>query len=170
MYIYICMYVYMYSYIYIYIYTYIYLYTYIYIYMCVYLRTSKWRELVWGWVLVLPPVTSHTWMSHVTHMNEWCHTYEWVESHIWMSHVKQINTSEHTIHFAHMNAACHVCRITFSFKYDVTHMNEIWHTLSYLTYMHRERHTWHATVTYRVAKTHRMPEGASHFPQKSHSL
>ena len=25
-------------------------------------------------------------MSHVTHMNESCHTYEWVMSHIWMIH------------------------------------------------------------------------------------
>ena len=24
---------------------------------------------------------SHIWMSHVTHMNESCHTYEWVMSH-----------------------------------------------------------------------------------------
>jgi len=27
-------------------------------------------------------VTSHIWMSHVTHMNESRHTYEWVTSHI----------------------------------------------------------------------------------------
>jgi len=26
-------------------------------------------------------VMSHVWMSHVTHMNESCHTYEWVMSH-----------------------------------------------------------------------------------------
>jgi len=26
---------------------------------------------------------SHIWMSHVTHINESCHTYEWVMSHIW---------------------------------------------------------------------------------------
>ena len=60
-----------------------------------------------GWVM------SHTWMSHVTHMDEsgmshtWmnhvsyksvvsrmkesCHTYEWVMSHIWMSHVTYMN-------------------------------------------------------------------------------
>jgi len=35
-------------------------------------------------------------MSHVTHMNESCHTYEWVMSHIWMSHV------------THMNESCHI--------------------------------------------------------------
>ena len=32
-------------------------------------------------------VTSHIWISYVTHMNKSCHTYEWVMSHIWMSHV-----------------------------------------------------------------------------------
>ena len=29
-------------------------------------------------------VKSHIWMSHVTHMNESCQTYEWVVSHIWI--------------------------------------------------------------------------------------
>ena len=36
-------------------------------------------------------------MSHVTHMNESCHTYEWVMSHIWMSHVTHMNESCHTL-------------------------------------------------------------------------
>ena len=39
---------------------------------------------------------SHIWMSHVTHMNESCHTYEWLMSHIWMSHVAHMNESGHT--------------------------------------------------------------------------
>ena len=37
-----------------------------------------------------------SWMSHVSHMNESCHTYEWVMSHIWMSHVTHMNESCHT--------------------------------------------------------------------------
>jgi len=40
--------------------------------------------------------TSHIWMSRGTHMNESCHTYEWVMSHIWMSHVTHMNESCHT--------------------------------------------------------------------------
>jgi len=32
----------------------------------------------------------HTWMSHVTHMNESCHTNKGVMSHIWMSRVTRI--------------------------------------------------------------------------------
>jgi len=31
-------------------------------------------------------VVSHTWISHVTHVNESCHTREWVMSRIHMSH------------------------------------------------------------------------------------
>jgi len=58
-------------------------------------------------------------MSHVTHMNESCHTYEWVMSHVWMSHGTHINVSyfscEHiwmshvTIlrsHTSHVNESC----------------------------------------------------------------
>jgi len=41
-------------------------------------------------------VISHTWMSHVTHMNKSCHTYKWVMSHIWISHVTHMNQSRHT--------------------------------------------------------------------------
>ena len=43
-------------------------------------------------------VTSHIWMSHVTHMNESWHTYEWVMSHIWMRHRTHMNESWHTWH------------------------------------------------------------------------
>jgi len=35
-------------------------------------------------------------MSHVTHINESCHTYQWVMSHISMSHVTRMNESCHT--------------------------------------------------------------------------
>ena len=41
-------------------------------------------------------VMSHLWTRHATHMNESCHTYEWVVSHIWMSHVTHMNESCHT--------------------------------------------------------------------------
>jgi hypothetical protein len=37
--------------------------------------------------------TTHICMSHVTHMNESCHTYEWVISHIWMRYVKKWDLS-----------------------------------------------------------------------------
>jgi len=55
---------------------------------------SHWSCHVCGWVTHVNDschtyewVMSHMWMSHVTHVNESCHTYEWVMSHIWISHV-----------------------------------------------------------------------------------
>ena len=44
-------------------------------------------------VYVFECVIKYEWMSHVTRMNEWCHTSEWVMSHIWMSHVVHLNES-----------------------------------------------------------------------------
>ena len=66
-----------------------------------------WRE---GW---------STWMSHVTHMNESCHAYEWVMSLIWMSHgtmneswrtYKQDMIHTWTSHGTHVNESRHTGR------------------------------------------------------------
>jgi len=38
----------------------------------------------------------HIWMSHVTRVNEACHTYEWAMSHIWMNHATHMNESRVT--------------------------------------------------------------------------
>jgi len=57
---------------------------------------------------------SHTWESHVTHMNQSCHTHEFVMPHTWISHV------------THMNQSCH------------THewvMSHTWVGMFYMTYM-----------------------------------
>jgi len=52
-------------------------------------------------------VMSHTWISHVTHVNEAYHTYEWVMLHIyiWMSHVTYEWVMSHIwmSHVPHMN-------------------------------------------------------------------
>jgi len=66
---------------------------------------------------------SHIWMSHVTHMNESCHTYEWVMSHIWMGHVTHTNESCHT-------ESCHTYEWVMSHigMSRVTHRNESCHT------------------------------------------
>jgi len=69
---------------------------------------------------------SQLWMSHVTHMNESCHTYECVTSkscvmsRTWMSHVTYIDESCHTYKWV----------IWMS---HVTHMNESWRTYEYVT-------------------------------------
>jgi len=60
----------------------------------------------WNRIGLSNPRLPHIWMSHVTHMNESCHTYEWVMSHIWMSHVRDVthkhNTHTYTTH-THIN-------------------------------------------------------------------
>ena len=75
-------------------------------------------------------------MSHVTHMNEPCHIYEWAMSHIWMSHVVRMNESCHIYkwvmshiwmsHVTHMNESCHTYERVMSHicTSHVTHMNE----------------------------------------------
>ena len=39
---------------------------------------------------------AHVWTSHVTHMKDSCHTYEWVMCHIYLSHVTRMNESCYT--------------------------------------------------------------------------
>ena len=67
-------------------------------------------------------------MRHVTHMNELCHTYEWVMSHIWMHHV------------THKNGSCHIYEwvVARIWMRHVTHMNESWH----VSYIYGSRHTY----------------------------
>ena len=43
------------------------------------------------------------WMSHVTHVQKSCHTYNWVISHIWVSHVIHRKS-----HVTHMIESCHI--------------------------------------------------------------
>jgi len=59
-------------------------------------------------------------MSHVTHMNESCHTYEWVMSHVWTSHVTHMNESCHTFESCHTYESCH--------PYESCHAYESCHT------------------------------------------
>jgi len=75
-------------------------------------------------------------MSHVTHMNESCHSatnpsapipsrcawtshamtfmsHEWVTSHIWMSHITQMNES-YSVYFTQMNESCRNSTASFA--------------------------------------------------------
>jgi len=53
---------------------------------------------------------AHIWMSHVTHTNESCHTYEWVMLHIWMSHG------------THMNVSCHAYKyVAYTHEWVMSH-------------------------------------------------
>ena len=64
----------------------------------------------------------HVRMSHVTHINAACVTYEWVISHTWMQRVSRTNESYHT----YKCSVCHVCECVVSRTWmsHVTHMNE----------------------------------------------
>ena len=87
---------------------------------------------------------SHIRMSHVTHMNESCHTYEWVMSHIQMSHV------------THTNEPCHTYNWVMSHIWmsHVTHTNEPCHTYAWVmpriswdnTSQHKQNMATHETI------------------------
>ena len=55
-------------------------------------------------------VVSHAWMNRITCMNEECHTYEWVMSHLWME-------SCHT----HISVPCHTYQCAMSQIWMVDH-------------------------------------------------
>jgi len=84
-------------------------------------------------------------MSHVTHMNESCHTGEWVMSHVWMSHVSNMNESCHkyewimshiwmisvTVCAILQNACCErISRVPYEWV-----MSRIWSGMSMLQYV-----------------------------------
>ena len=61
---------------------------------------------------------SHIWMSHVTPMNESCHTYEWIMSHLWM---RSCHTYAWVLahiwmrHVADVSDSCHTCAWSCAF-------------------------------------------------------
>jgi len=87
---------------------------------------ATWRIDIVAWRIHTCDMTHYitVWMSHVTHMNESCHTYEWVMAHIRMSHVTDMNQSCHTYewvmsntcmrHVKHINASCHTHKCVMS--------------------------------------------------------
>jgi len=84
-------------------------------------------------------------ISHVTPMNESCHTYEWAMSHIWMSHVTYMNESYHTYEWvmSHMNESFHTYEACYSYEWVTSH---IW--TRHATHMKVSCHTWKRHVTY----------------------
>ena len=107
---------------------------------------------------------SHIWVSHVTHMSESCHTYEWVMSHIWMIHVTHIECrmrvrlgcAYRMSHVTHMHVSFHTYEWVMSHLWvrHVTHMNESCHTYrmrdSGAFYMCDVNHSyvWHDSLIY----------------------
>jgi len=83
------------------------------------------------------PHVTHMWMSHVTRVNESCHTREW-------SHVTHVNESCHAYGrvMSRMDESCHTCVWVMSQRWmrHVTHMNEACHTYEEVVPNSRERH------------------------------
>jgi len=92
-------------------------------------------------------VILHIWMIHLTHLNESCHTSEWVMSHIWMIHVTHVQESCHTFEWCHTCAwfMLHICIS------PVTHIHESCHTYAFVMahiYMSHVTHMKWVTLTW----------------------
>jgi len=99
-------------------------------------------------------------MSHATHMNESCYTYEWVMPRIWMSRgiatmsrllliiglfcqralQKRLYSAKETYNFKEPNNHSHpICR-TYQ-RLCVTHLRRVSHISSHVTHMNKSCHT-----------------------------
>jgi len=82
-------------------------------------------------------------MSHVTHMNESCHTYElvmprtheWVMIHMWMSHVTYMNESCHTYEWV---VSC-ICDMAHLYRYEMEILKDNCVTSRDMTYLYNVR-------------------------------
>ena len=115
-------------------------------------------EYTHKWVLLHVRVMSLVWMSHVTRMNESCHTYEWVMSHIWINHVTRMNQSCHTdewdmshiwiSHVPRMNESCHTYESVMSHIW-ISHVTRMNAGLVHMCDVTRSHTHSHATHTWR---------------------
>jgi len=92
-------------------------------------------------------VMSHLWMGHVTHMNGSCHTYERVMSHIWKSHVTHMKESCHTYErvMSHlwMGHVSHENGSCHNYEWVLSHTNASCHTYEWVM-----SHLWMSHVTH----------------------
>ena len=127
------------------------------------------KVFIYKWVM------AHVWMSHDTHVNDSCHTYERVRAHMWMRHGTRMNESWHTYewvvahvwmrHGTFMNALWHTYERVMTHMWmsrgthmnnQGTHMKESWHTygwvmahlwMSHGTSMNQSWHTYEYVMT-----------------------
>jgi len=116
---------------------------------------------------------SHIWMSHVTHMNESCHAYEWV-CNVWMSHfidgwvVSYMDEScriwmshatngwlMQTSHVTHTDESYNMRMSHISYGWVMSHMDESCHKwTSHVINGWVMPHLWIKLVTYESATWH----------------
>jgi len=73
-------------------------------------------------------------MSHVTSMNESCHTNDWVMSHIWMRHVTHVDDHPYVLSFHLLLQLCHTreCVMQYLWMSHVTRVNESCHMYAWV--------------------------------------
>jgi len=98
-------------------------------------------------------LSSHIWVSHVTHMNEPCHTCDWVMSHKCMNHVtcvtwivmSHVTRVDQIVLYTCVTRPIHLCDIFLSshiWMSHVTYMNESCHVYRWVA-----SHIWMSHVT-----------------------
>ena len=107
----------------------------------------------------------HVWLSHVTCMNESCHTHEWVMSHVWISHATHVSESCPIYRWVMWDINQWVMSnmdewvMSHAWMSHVTHMNESYHTwMSHFIHIHESCHTYEwvmsHTWNWKKAKPH----------------
>jgi len=105
----------------------------------------------------------HISSSHVTHMNESCHTYEWVMSHIWMIHVTNMNESCHKYEWVvlHTDGVCTQQQLSRSCRTYEWVMSHIW--MSHVT------HVSESCFTYEWVMSHKWMGHVTHMDESCHT-
>ena len=86
-------------------------------------------------------VMSHIWMSRAAHMHGSCHAYEWVMSRIWMSHV------------THMNESCHAYEWVMSHIWTHLSMSCVQNTNDYVKHINESCHIYECVMS-RIRTSH----------------
>ena len=108
---------------------------------------------------------SHMWISHVTHVNESCHTCGWVMSHMWMSHVTPRNkscsarsASTHTNEiYIYMCIYVYICIYRYIYVYIHTYTYIYIHIYIHIymyTYICTHTHKWEWEIVCIIACWH----------------
>jgi len=130
------------------------------------IRSSS-RSRVNGTIWRSPVYYTWKWISHVTHMNESCHTKHFDDKIIFSLAGKRNNLMESRVLHVEMDESCHTCRWVLShiWRSHVTHVEESCHTyewvmshiwMSHATHMNESCHTyeWVMSHTWRSHVTH----------------